>query len=369
MSRFSRRSRGDRAGETAHFRLVDAIDPGGSTPLPSLPMNARPLLRRVAAVVVIAAVAVLARAQAPQEAYTNLKVLPKDISPAELRATMGGFTRALGVRCVYCHVGEEGKPLRHEDFAKDDKPTKVKARAMMLMVRDVNDKYLATLDHRAEPPIRVQCVTCHHGSPLPRTLQDVLKTSYDQGGLDSAITRYQALRDRYYGRFTYDFGEVPLADLAGAVREAGHPADAVRLHAFNVEMNPKSAFAKRQHAGAAIFVAFRDGGADSGRADYRRMLALYGPGVVNEGLLDDLGASLLHAGQTAPAVAAFELSVAEHPSSGDAYDGLGEAYATAGNRRKAMAAYTKAVALDSTNVNAKAKLEELKRPPKKDRKR
>src|SRR5215831_13007063 len=74
------------------------------------------------------------------EAFTNLKVLPKDISDRDLRAMMNSFTRALGVRCNYCHVGEEGKPMRHEDFPKDDKPTKLKARVMIQMTKDLNNK-------------------------------------------------------------------------------------------------------------------------------------------------------------------------------------------------------------------------------------
>ena len=39
------------------------------------------------------------QAQAPRQGFTNLKVLPKDIAPEKLRAVMGQFTRALGVRC------------------------------------------------------------------------------------------------------------------------------------------------------------------------------------------------------------------------------------------------------------------------------
>src|SRR5207244_458268 len=149
---------------------------------------------------------------------------------------MGTFTRALGVRCVYCHVGEEGKPMNPADFAKDDKPQKDKARVMLRMVQDINDKYLTQLEPRATPAVGVQCVTCHRGAAQPRMLQDVLKSAYDQGGIDSTEARYRALRDRYYGRFTYDFGDAPLADVPRQLRTSGHPADAVKLHALNVEM-------------------------------------------------------------------------------------------------------------------------------------
>src|SRR5262249_54756087 len=153
---------------------------------------------------------------------------------------------------AYCHVSQDGMRVKEEDFQKDDKPTKDKAREMLKMVQAINDKYLASLANRSDPPIRVQCVTCHHGLAQPRTLQDVLQTAYDQGGPDSTRARYQALRTRYYGSAAYDFGEVPLGDVAGSLRRGGHVDDAVQLLALNVDLNPSSQFAKRQLAGAAV---------------------------------------------------------------------------------------------------------------------
>src|SRR5689334_5698860 len=90
------------------------------------------LRRGLAALVVVAALAGVVQAQANH--FTNLKVLPKDIPTQDLVGMMNGFTRALGVRCIYCHVGTEGKPFQRGDFAKDDKPTKQKAREMIKMV-------------------------------------------------------------------------------------------------------------------------------------------------------------------------------------------------------------------------------------------
>src|SRR5580692_13151166 len=63
----------------------------------------------------------------------NLQVLPKDWPGSRLQPVMIGFTRALGVRCSYCHVGEEGKPLSTFDFASDDNPNKNRAREMLRM--------------------------------------------------------------------------------------------------------------------------------------------------------------------------------------------------------------------------------------------
>lgn len=41
----------------------------------------------------------------------NLKVLPADTTAEQVIGQMRNFTFALGVRCQYCHVGEEGQQL------------------------------------------------------------------------------------------------------------------------------------------------------------------------------------------------------------------------------------------------------------------
>ena len=43
----------------------------------------------------------------------NLQVLPKDWPGQRLAPVMRGFSRTLGVRCSYCHVGEEGQPFEY----------------------------------------------------------------------------------------------------------------------------------------------------------------------------------------------------------------------------------------------------------------
>ncbi len=321
------------------------------------------VIRRVVPVLMLGSIAASVAAQSEMKP-TNLKVLPQDMPREKVVEIMGGFTRALGVRCVYCHVGEEGKPLNPADFAKDDKPAKEKARVMLRMVQDINDKYLTQLETRATPAVGVQCVTCHRGTTQPRMLQDVLKIAYDQGGLDSTEARYRALRDRYYGRSTYDFGEVPLADVARGLRMSGHGADAVKLHALNIEMNPNSVFAKRQGATSAILVAYTTQGADSGATAYHAYQALYGPKVVGEEMLNQVGYDLLGADKKDVALAAFRLNVAENPASANAYDSLGEFYAETGDTKQALASYQKSLELDPTNDNAKHEIEQLKAKPK-----
>ena len=70
--------------------------------------------------------------------FKNLKVFPKDIGRAELLGNMKFFAQSLGVRCTFCHVGEEGKPLSTFDFASDAKKEKQTARRMLAMVHRIN---------------------------------------------------------------------------------------------------------------------------------------------------------------------------------------------------------------------------------------
>lgn len=193
-----------------------------------------------------------ARAQFPPTELTNLKVFPADVPVRELLDSMGGFTRALGVRCSYCHVGQQGQPLSSYDFASDEKPAKAKARVMMRMVAAINGEHLPRLAARRDPPIAVSCATCHRGVAEPRPLQQLVLAAYERGGVDSAEAAYRALRERYYGRAAYDFGEVALADVGAVLRDRSRFADAVRIALLNTGFSPNSGFAHREAAEAQL---------------------------------------------------------------------------------------------------------------------
>ena len=188
----------------------------------------------------------------PPPATKNLKALPVDIPVRTLIDTMAGFTRALGVRCTYCHLGREGDDLATYDFISDEKPEKVKAREMLRMVSAINGEHLTKLVSRREPRITVTCATCHHGVAQPRPLQQVLLAAYDAAGSDSLESAYKALRQRYYGAAAYDFGEVPLVDVGNAIRARGKLADAVRTYVLNTQVTPNSGFAFRSAAGGQL---------------------------------------------------------------------------------------------------------------------
>jgi hypothetical protein len=324
-------------------------------------------MSRFASASVVAAVTMLlfarpaAESQWPPESFTNLKALPKDISRQELTALMGSFTRALGVRCTHCHVGVEGQPLSTYKFAADDKPEKQKARVMIDMVRAINSTHLTVLDKRSDPPMKVECATCHRGTTEPRMLQDILRREYQAGGLEALTAKYRALRERYYGRFTYDFSDVPLADVASEIWDAGSPEDGVQLHALNVEMNPGSAFARRQHASLAITQSFRQQGIAAGTARYHQLRDQYGAGIFNELLLAGIGSRLLNANQFDLAITVFRLNVEAFPSAATAHEGLADAHLKAGDAPSAIESFERALKLDPNNRSAKVKLDKLRR--------
>ena|SRR5579863_1551832 len=82
--------------------------------------------------------------------HKNLKVL----SEAEFAAgAMRQAAQGLGVMCDYCHV---------QDRSSDEKETKVTARMMFQMVKDINAKFPDGKAH-------VTCFTCHRGAEMPLT--------------------------------------------------------------------------------------------------------------------------------------------------------------------------------------------------------
>lgn len=191
-----------------------------------------------------ALVPAMARAQGgPPQHFENLQYFPKDIPRDSLIAHMRGFTRALGVRCTYCHVEDTTAAAsggrERLIFKLDDKPQKRKARFMLRMVDSLNHVVLAALPDRRDPPVTVACVTCHRGSPYPQTLETVLTDAVDRYGADSAVARYRALRqDMVSGR--YDFSEGSLAGTAMDIAARGNADAALALLQLDQEYYPAS---------------------------------------------------------------------------------------------------------------------------------
>lgn len=202
--------------------------------------------------------------------HRNLEVLPDTISREALITVMRGFAISLGVRCTHCHVQVAGGPPDSIDFAADDKRTKEVARGMMRMVQQINGDLLPEIDALGDQPMRVGCMTCHRGAPRPVMLEDTLLTVAHGLGVDSAVAAYGALRTRYYGGFTFDFGERPLGALATRLAAEGRQADALRIREFTAQQFASSASAAYE-LGRAYEAA---GQRERAIEQYRRALAL-----------------------------------------------------------------------------------------------
>jgi hypothetical protein len=113
-----------------------------------------------------------ARQKFPPDKFANLQIFPKEASPAVVINAMKGFTRALGVRCQFCHVGEEGMPLEKFDFVADTKPEKQTARMMIRMVGEINAQLTNAMPDAPAMGYQVTCFTCHRGAQHPQHAPD-----------------------------------------------------------------------------------------------------------------------------------------------------------------------------------------------------
>jgi tetratricopeptide (TPR) repeat protein len=199
--------------------------------------------RKKTIVALILSVAVLGSASAHAGLFddpSNLKVLPEDISPAELRNIMRSFAQGTGSRCSACHVGEIEADLSTYDFTLDDKEKKLKAREMIKLVGDINAQLAAAFSKTDQPLVEVTCATCHRGQEKPEMLEDVLQRSVDGDGLDMAVAKYRELRDRYHGGYTFDFSERVLMRVAEHYGVSGHYDTALGFIDLNLEFFPQS---------------------------------------------------------------------------------------------------------------------------------
>jgi hypothetical protein len=200
-------------------------------------------MRRSVAMLVIIAVPVVCTAQIaakfPPDSLVNTRVIPHSTPVMNVIGTMRNFTSYLGVRCQYCHVGEEGQPLTQFNFVSDDKRTKVVARQMMLMVQEINRR-LDSLPAGLGARLQVTCNTCHRGTSRPVPLSALIADAATTAGADSAVHAYRALRERYYGRDAYDFGEGSLNTAAFRLGTAKKFDEAFAVLRLNEELYPNS---------------------------------------------------------------------------------------------------------------------------------
>lgn len=228
----------------------------------------------------------------PPDSLINVKVIPRATPVIQVVGMMRNITFALGVRCQFCHVGEEGLPLEKFDFARDEKRTKLVARQMMRMVEEINQR-IDTLPHGTDhehQAVTVTCATCHRGvsRPVPLFQLMVDAATATGGGADSAIRLYRTLRQRHYGRDAYDFGEGSLNTAAFRVGRANKLDDAFALLRLNEELFPAS-------SGLSVFrgnINLMKGDTAAAAAAYREAIRRDSTNLEARGRLRDIGRGL-----------------------------------------------------------------------------
>src|SRR5215469_1814387 len=96
--------------------------------------------------------------QPAEKVFHNIRVL-KEMRAGDLQGAMSFIASSLGVDCDYCHRGE--------DFGKDVRKEKSRAREMIEMVRQINQ---STFHGES----KVNCFTCHEGHEDPISLAPIV---------------------------------------------------------------------------------------------------------------------------------------------------------------------------------------------------
>lgn len=103
-----------------------------------------------------------AKDQPAEKVYKNIQVL-KGIKASQLVPTMLFIRNSLGVECSFCHVSQ---PTFLPEL--DQKPEKLTARKMMLMMRQINEQNF-------NGETWVTCATCHQGHMRPAKTPPLLE--------------------------------------------------------------------------------------------------------------------------------------------------------------------------------------------------
>ena len=301
-----------------------------------------------------------------QPAYTNLQVLPADISRAELGAAMLanlqglGLPRRAGEGCLQCHVGSLETPRVRWDYASDEKPLKEKARVMMAMVRQINTSFLASLDTRSEPAVSVTCYTCHAGRLNPTPLPDLLIAEYRREGMDALARTYRTARARYHEADAYDFRLDTLIGVANRLVDMGELDAAAEVHELNLEFYDHP----RAHGGLIrlrLVQVLETDGLEAMVARYHALKNEHPSEAFAPLMLDSLGWRLFRGGREESGLRLFELNHAEHPAAFVSFESVAWAYQLSGDHQRGLEVATRWATANPDHREGQRLLDELRR--------
>ena len=259
--------------------------------------------------------------------YENLQVLPADITEDELSELMLdclsglGLPRRAGRGCLHCHEGSLEQPRATWNYSSDAKPAKAQARAMMRMVRDINERHLNNVKPRVDQGSRVTCYTCHNGRLNPQPLDELLLARYEEDGVQALTKAYRELHRRFFASDAYDFRVRTLASIGTALATQGAFDDAAAVHTLNHEYNDDPTVLSGVIA-VRIEQALKTSDIDGMVARYHELKKELPAEAFRPLLLDGVGWRIFRAGKRDEGFRLFELNYAEHPDNFTANEDL-----------------------------------------------
>ena len=160
-----------------------------------------------------------------------LPALAQEVPKVDRVSQMQQIAQSLGVQCAYCHSAPRG--------SGEAEPKKEIARAMMAMTDDINARLRAATGKAPGQVTDIECAYCHRGVPVPRPISDIVWQTTREKGVAAAIDQYRDLRQHFFGRSTYDFGEDTLITVSNQMANA-RADDAIALMKLNLEFYPRS---------------------------------------------------------------------------------------------------------------------------------
>lgn len=142
------------------------------------------------------------------EVYKNIQVF-NDLPASQLDGTMQFMSAALGVACDHCHT---------DSWASDQKPSKIAARKMVVMTRNINKESFSN-----NPAIT--CYTCHNGQPQTTPVPRVSQAEEDER---SASHGAMPTTDEVIGRYTRAIGGADAIEKLKSQVSVGHLITASR---------------------------------------------------------------------------------------------------------------------------------------------
>ena len=205
-------------------------------------------------------------------------------------------------------------------------------------------------------------LTACDGHATATVLQQWYRTQRLQGSGPLHRLETNAVQDEHWTRFADGWKRGRVEEIRGGARFVdGKRANiGVGLPPYDPEAppyDPHDPNPKQPVADTLLRIVTTEGIAPAIRA-YHALRASR-DFLVTEVQLNTLGYRLLGLGRAPDAIEIFKLNVAAYPRSSNAYDSLGEAYMTHGDRAEAMRNYRRSLELNPQNTNAAEILRKL----------